>query len=239
MSMTTSPFGTPVETAAPAALQPVQEEEPQSSKRTVIILAVVAAALAIGAGAYFLLFSGGEAAQVAGAPVAPRAPSATASAPAAVPAPPIKKFVAAKSRNPFVPLVAVPVVAAPVVAAPGTTSGTTVGGTGTTSVPVGGTATGTTSGTTAGTIPLPSPVPAPAATKPTTSSKPVAVSVLAVDFVKRTASIKVNRNTYNRTIGDTFAQYFKLIAVTKGSCAYIQYGDVALPMCVGQPLTLQ
>ena len=239
MSMTTSPFGTPVETAAPAALQPVQEEEPQSSKRTVIILAVVAAALAIGAGAYFLLFSGGEAAQVAGAPVAPRAPSATASAPAAVPAPPIKKFVAKKSRNPFVPLVAVPVVAAPVVAAPGTTSGTTVGGTGTTSVPVGGTATGTTSGTTAGTIPLPSPVPAPAATKPTTSSKPVAVSVLAVDFVKRTASIKVNRNTYNRTIGDTFAQYFKLIAVTKGSCAYIQYGDVALPMCVGQPLTLQ
>ena len=239
MSMTTSPFGTPVETAAPAALQPVQEEEPQSSKRTVIILAVVAAALAIGAGAYFLLFSGSDAAQVVGAPVAPRAPSATASAPAAVPAPPIKKFVAKKSRNPFVPLVAVPVVAAPVVAAPGTTSGTTVGGTGTTSVPVGGTATGTTNGTTAGTVPLPSPVPAPAATKPTTSSKPVAVSVLAVDFVKRTASIKVNRNTYNRTIGDTFAQYFKLIAVTKGSCAYIQYGDVALPMCVGQPLTLQ
>ncbi len=251
MSMTTSPFGTPVETAAPAALQPVQEEEPQSSKRTVIILAVVAAALAIGAGAYFLLFSGGEAAEVAGAPVAPRAPSATASAPAAVPAPPIKKFVAKKSRNPFVPLVAapvvaVPVVAAPVVAAPGTTSGTTTGATGTTtgatgttSVPVGGTATGTTNGTTAGTVPLPSPVPAPAATKPTTSSKPVAVSVLAVDFVKRTASIKVNRNTYNRTIGDTFAQYFKLIAVTKGSCAYVQYGDVALPMCVGQPLTLQ
>ena len=238
MSMTTSPFGTPVATAAPAAPQAMSEDDPKSSKRTAIILAVVAAALAIGAGAYFLLFAGGDGAEVAGEPVAPRAPTATASAPAAVPAPPIKKFVAKKSRNPFVPLVA-----PPVVAAAGTTSGTTTGATGTTSGTVtgsttSGTATGTTSGTTAGTVPLPSPLPAPSTT-PTTSSKPVAVSVLAVDFVKRTASIKVNRNTYNRTIGETFAQYFKLIAVTKGSCAYIQYGDVALPMCVGQPLTLQ
>ena len=71
------------------------------------------------------------------------------------------------------------------------------------------------------------------------SSKPVDVSVLKVDFTKRTASIKVNRNTYDRSIGETFASYFKLIGVTKNNCAYVQYGDVALPMCVGQPLTLQ
>ena len=249
MSMTTSPFGTPV-AETPAAVAAPVEEPAGSGKRNAVILGLVAAALAAGAGAYFLLFAGGDPETVA-APVVPRTPRVVASAPAAVPAaPPIKKFVAKKTRNPFVPLVAVPVVAAapvgavaplaPVapVAPSGTTSGGTTGGTisgtatgGTTS----GTATGsgTTSGSTTGNV------PAPSVTKAPMSSKPVDVSVLKVDFTKRTASIKVNRNTYDRSIGETFASYFKLIGVTKNNCAYVQYGDVALPMCVGQPLTLQ
>lgn len=231
MSMTTSPFGTPVATQAPAALQPLADEQPQSSKRTGIILAVVAGALAIGAGAYFLLFAGGDPI-AASAPVAPRAPTATAPAPVPVPAPAIPRD-ARKARNPFVPLV-VPVSATAAPAAGAVTPAIT----GTTPTTVTGTATATTpGGTVTGTVPL--PAPAPVVTKPLVSSKPVAVSVLAVDFTKGTASIKVNRNTYKTSIGETFAQYFKLVGVTKGTCAYVQYGDVALPICVGSPLNLQ
>ena len=114
MSMTTSPFGTPMATEAPAALQPLADEQPQSSKRTGIILAVVAGALAIGAGAYFLLFAGGDPI-AASAPVPPRAPTATAPAPVPVPAPAIPRD-ARKARNPFVPLV----VPAPPIALAGT-----------------------------------------------------------------------------------------------------------------------
>lgn len=239
MSMTTTPFGTPV-AQAPTAPVPVVEAAPESSKRNVIILAVVAAALALGAGAYFLLFSGGADPEVAAGPVVPRTPRVVASAPAKPPvAPPIKKYVAAKARNPFVPLVVAPVAAAAGTSS-GTTSGTTSGSSGTTSGTTSGssgttsgTVSGGTSGSTTGTVPAPSATPSP------TSSKPVEVSVLSVDYAKRSASIKVNRNTYDREIGETFATYFKLIAVTKGECAYVQYGDVALPMCVGQPLTLQ
>ena len=231
MSMTTSPFGTPMATEAPAALQPLADEPPQSSKRTGIILAVVAGALAIGAGAYFLLFAGGDPI-AASAPVPPRAPTATAPAPVPVPAPAIPRD-ARKARNPFVPLV----VPASAVAAPaaGAVAPAVTGATPTT---VTGTATGTTpGGTVTGTVPL--PAPAPVVTKPLVSAKPVAVTVLAVDFAKGTASVKVNRNTYKTAIGDTFAQYFKLVGVTKGTCAYVQYGDVALPMCVGEALNLQ
>ena len=231
MSMTTSPFGTPMATEAPAALQPLADEPPQSSKRTGIILAVVAGALAIGAGAYFLLFAGGDP-LAASAPVPPRAPTATAPAPVPVPAPAIPRD-ARKARNPFVPLV----VPASAVAAPaaGAVAPAVTGATPTT---VTGTATGTTpGGTVTGTVPL--PAPAPVVTKPLVSAKPVAVTVLAVDFAKGTASVKVNRNTYKTAIGDTFAQYFKLVGVTKGTCAYVQYGDVALPMCVGEALNLQ
>lgn len=248
MSMTTSPFGTPV-VQAPTAPVPVVEAAPESSKRNVIILAVVAAALALGAGAYFLLFSGGADPEVAAGPVVPRTPSVVPSAPAKPPvAPPIKKYVAAKARNPFVPLVVAPVAAAAGTSS-GTTSGTTSGSSGTTSgssgTTSGGTGTTSGSGTTSGTVSggtsgsTTGTVPAPSATTSPTSSKPVEVSVLSVDYAKRSASIKVNRNTYDREIGETFATYFKLIGVTKGECAYVQYGDVALPMCVGQPLTLQ
>ena len=272
MSMTTSPFGTPV-TEAPLAPVTMVEEVAEPRRRNVIVLAAVAGALAVGAGAYFLLFAGGTDPVVGAAPVTPRTPRVVASAPAKVPAaPPIKKYVAKKSRNPFLPLVSPPVAAATgggtgtTSAGSGTTSagsgtmgttgtGTSTGttGTGTTSVGSGTTGTGTlsgtgtTSGTVSGTVRGGTtsgsttgvvPTPAPSASAPT-SSKPVDVSVLAVDFAKRTASIKINRNTYDRSIGETFGTYFKLIGVTKGSCAYVQYGDVALPMCVGQPLTLQ
>lgn len=267
MSMTTSPFGTPV-TDAPPALVTTVEEVAEPKRRNVIILGAVAGALAVGAGAYFLLFAGGSDPVVGAAPVTPRTPRVVASAPAKAPvAPPIKKYVAKKSRNPFLPLVSVPVAAAAGgtgtagagTMSGGTTSvgttgfgttsgGTTSGGTtgvvgssggttsgGTTSGTVSGTVSGgTTNGSTTGTV----PTPTPSATAPT-SSKPIDVTVLAVDFAKHTASIKINRNTYDRSIGETFASHFKLIGVTKNSCAYVQYGDVALPMCVGQPLTLQ
>jgi len=272
MSMTTSPFGTPVTDAPPAPVTTV-EEVAEPKRRNVIILGAVAGALAVGAGAYFLLFAGGSDPVVGAAPVTPRTPRVVASAPAKAPAaPPIKKYVARKSRNPFLPLVSVPVAAA--AGATGTAgAGTTSGGTtsvGTTSVGttgsgttsggttssgttgVGGTSGGTTSGgtssgtvsgtvsggTTNGSTTGTVPIATPPASVPT-SSKPIDVTVLAVDFAKHTASIKINRNTYDRSIGETFASHFKLIGVTKNSCAYVQYGDVALPMCVGQPLTLQ
>ena len=268
MSMTTSPFGTPA-TEAPLAPVTTVEEVVEPKRRNVIVLAAVAGALAVGAGAYFLLFAGGTDPVVGAAPVTPRTPRVVASAPAKVPAaPPIKKYVAKKSRNPLLPLVSPPVAAVTgggtgtTSAGPGTTgagsgttgagttgAGTSTGttGTGTTSVGSGTTGSGTTSGTVSGTVRGGTtsgsttgtvPTPTPSASAPT-SSKPVDVSVLAVDFAKRTASIKINRNTYDRSIGETFATYFKLIGVTKGTCAYVQYGDVALPMCVGQPLTLQ
>jgi len=133
MSMTTSPFGTPVTEAPPTPATPVSAA-PEPSKRNLVILAVVAGALVVGAGVYFLLFSGGADLEVAAGPVTPGVPRVVATAPPTAPvAPPIKKYVAAKARNPFIPLVAAPAAVPAAAAASGSISGTpsgTVSGTG-------------------------------------------------------------------------------------------------------------
>jgi len=146
MSMTTSRFGAPVTEAAPTPATPVSAA-PEPNKRNLVILAVVAGALVVGAGVYFLLFSGGADPEVAAGPVTRGVPRVVATAPPTAPvAPPIKKYVAGKARNPFIPLVAAPAPAA--AAAAGSTSGTpsgTVSGTGS------GASAGSVSGVTGGT----------------------------------------------------------------------------------------
>jgi hypothetical protein len=214
MSLTTSPFGAPV-TDAPAPVGPPVEEVPPSSRRNLLVLGGVAGALAVGAGAYFLLFAGGSDPEVTGAALAPRTPRVVASAPATAPvAPPIKKYVSVKARNPFAPLVSVPVAAA---------------------APAGGTTTGVTGGTTVfppttgGTGTTPTAVPAPQ----------IKVALNAVSDDNTTARIRVAGKTYTVKPLEEFGTYFKLLNLRDGSCGAVQYGDIVFDICEGGTRTLR
>jgi len=251
MSMTTSPFGTPVTDAPPAPVTTV-EEVAEPKRRNVIILGAVAGALAVGAGAYFLLFAGGSDPEIGAAPVTPRSPRVVASAPAPAPvAPPIKKYVAVKARNPFTPLVSVPVAAA--APAGGTSAGSatgsspmgggTVGG-GTVSGMVGGGSSGGTvggivsggtvsgglvgGGTVSGATPLPAAVPAPQ----------VKIGMDAVSADNSRARMRVAGKTYTVKPLEEFGTYFKLLNLRDGGCGAVQYGDIVFDLCEGGSRTV-
>ena len=241
MSMTTSPFGTPVTDAPPTPVTTV-EEVAEPKRRNVIILGAVAGALAVGAGAYFLLFAGGSDPEIGAAPVTPRSPRVVASAPATAPvAPPIKKYVAVKARNPFTPLVSVPVAAA--APAGGTSAGSTTGsspvGGGTVSGMVGGGSAGGTvggivsgglvgGGTVSGATPLPAAVPAPQ----------VKIGMDAVSADNSRARMRVAGKTYTVKPLEEFGTYFKLLNLRDGGCGAIQYGDIVFDLCEGGSRTV-
>jgi hypothetical protein len=227
MSLTTSPFGTPV-TDAPAPVAPALEEAAPSNRRNLVILGGVAGALAVGAGAYFLLFAGGSDPEVTGAAVLPRTPRVVASAPATAPAaPPIKKYVSVKARNPFAPLVSVPVAAA--APAGGTTTGVTGGTTAGTSGITVGTTGGSTTGSTGGSGTTPTAVPAPQ----------IKVALNAVSDDNTAARIRVAGKTYTVKPLEEFGTYFKLLNLRDGSCGAVQYGDIVFDICEGGTRTLR
>ena len=233
MSMTTSPFGTPVTDAPPAPVTPV-EEVAGPKRRNVIILGAVAGALAVGAGAYFLLFAGGSDPVVGAAPVTPPTPRVVASAPVKAPvAPPIKKYVAVKARNPFTPLVSVPVAAA--APAGGTGAGSPTGSSPMGGGTVGGIVSGGTvggglvsGGTVSGATPLPAAVPAPQ----------VKIGMDAVSADNSRARLRVAGKTYTVKPLEEFGTYFKLLNLRDGGCGAIQYGDIVFDLCEGGSRTV-
>lgn len=268
MSMTTSPFGAPVTEAPPTPATPVSAA-PEPNKRNLVILAVVAGALVVGAGVYFLLFSGGADPEVAAGPVTPGVPRVVATAPPTAPvAPPIKKYVAGKARNPFIPLVAAPAAAA----ASGSTSGTpsgTVSGTGSgrpagsvsgvtggtpsgaggavPSTGTGGGATGfggTPSGVAPGTGVGSSPAPALGGfggSVPAQVAPPaprVKVTMAAVSSANISAKITIDSKSFTVEPLEEFGSFFKLLNLRDGSCGAIQFGDVVFDLCEGGSRTV-
>ena len=171
-------------------------------------------------------------------------------------APPIKKYVAVKARNPFAPLVSVPVAAA--APAGGTPAGSTTGsspvgtgtvgvgsvGGGTVSGMVGGVITGGTlggtfgggtvgggtvsGGTVSGTTPPPAAVPAPQ----------VKIGMDAVSADNSKARMRVAGKTYTVKPLEEFGTYFKLLNLRDGGCGAIQYGDIVFDLCEGGSRTV-
>lgn len=216
MSTTTSAFPSQksATTAADAAKGATQDEPQPGGRRRTLLLAglAVLAVLVVGGIAWFLLAGGDD--EVVAAPPAPAgaAPSVSAAPTQAPTGPPIARLSGVKARNPFVPLVT-PKPPAPPAPAPSASTAPTVS-------PVAG----PTAGTGTGTLP--------------TSSKAVVLQLVSLDKTTKTATYKVDGRTFKVSNGSVFATYFKLVAVTDGSCTITQYGDVTVPTCVGSKLTL-
>lgn len=266
MSMTTSPFGAPVTEAPPTPVTPVSAA-PEPDKRNLVILAVVAGALVVGAGVYFLLFSGGADPEVAAGPVTPGVPRVVATAPPTAPvAPPIKKYVAAKARNPFVPLVAAPAAAAagstsgapsgtvpvtgsgpPAGSVSGVTGGSTSGaggavpstGTGSGATGFGGTSSGVAPGTGVGSSPAPA-LGGFGGSVPAPVAPPapaVKVTMAAVSSANTSAKIRVDSKSFTVAPLEEFGP-FKLLNLRDGSCGAVQFGDVVFDLCEGGSRTV-
>ena len=261
MSMSTSPFGSPAEAAPPAAASPADEVAADSSRRNLLILAGVAAALVLGAAVYFLLLRGGDDPDLAAGPVNPLRPRVTASAPPTI-EPPIKKYVAAKARNPFIPLISPPVAAAAPVSGTGVVGGTTGGTTGGTGGTTGGTGgtTGGTGGTTGGNgggtggtgtspgngnnpVYTPPAYTPPAYTPPATTPNPAAtavpatphkVTLVSVASGDTSAQIRVDGKTTTVKPLEKFGETFKLLNLRDSTCGAIQHGDVVFDLCEGK-----
>ncbi len=97
--------------------------------------------------------------------------------------------------------------------------------------------------------PTPTAVAASPSTAPSTSASsgttvptsgvPNILTVTKVDQAAGVVGSTVNGKAYSAVLGGTFAKYFKLIAIgPTASCAVFQYGDVTVPLCKGQSLTL-
>jgi len=191
--------------AAPAVAPAVE-----SGNNRTMLLAVggVGAALIVGAGAFFLLNSGGgtdPAPTAAGIPsrtsvasVAP-SPSASASAKPAVIRP---ASVSVSARDPFKALFAPAKASTAPTAAPST---------------------------------APSSAPAPVPT-PVTPSVTIAVS--KINTAKQTATVTVDGKPYAATIGAVFAKNFVMYSVFNTQCIGVLFGDQSVPVCTNSPQTV-
>ncbi len=141
---------------------------------------------------------------------------------AAVEQPPAETFEVFESKDPFRPLVVVPV-------AGGAGGGTTTGGTTTGGTTTGGTTTGGT--TTGGTTPAAGEGAAGGAA-PTGGQRVSLIDVFTDDGTQK-AQIKVGSTVYTVTVGETFAQNYKLVSVS-GDCATLLHGDDKFTLCEGE-----
>ncbi len=196
--------------AAPAG-GPVAESG--SGNRTMLmVLGGVGAALVVGAGAYFLLNSGGSAPDTTASP----GQSVTGTAPAAVPAakPATKPVVirpatvSVSSRDPFKPLISV------------ATVGTTSGAAG------------------SPTTPSTAPVPVAPVTPVTPVTPTVTLSVSKIDPTLQTATVTVDGKAYATRVGVVFAKTFQLYSVFNAQCVGILFGDQSVPVCISRPQTV-
>lgn len=254
--MTTSTFGTPV-AQAPGTTGPAdQGEDAPSSRRTVTLLAAIAAALALGAGIYFLLLSGGEADAVAAPLVKAPAVVAPAAAPSAAPTP-VTKQKAVKARNPFVALVVLPAQGSD-----GSPSGATgvvsgavpVSGSSpplpvvpvaqvpvtrapvtrvpVSSVPVGPVPAAPSPITVVGAVPVTPGAPA-APSRPI----PVTVKLAAVSADNTVALLTVAGKAVRVKAGAEFGTDYRLLNLRDGSCGAVQLGSVVVDLCEGKSYT--
>jgi hypothetical protein len=200
--------------AAPAAGAPVAEG---GNKKALLALGGIGAALVVGAGAFFLLNSGGSTEPL---PVAVPQASAPAAAPSAAPstaasAKPVARPAAASvtGRDPFKPLFPAVSTGEGVVVAP---AGGSSGG-------------GSSSSGGSGAAPVPAPAPA----APT-----VTLSVSKVDMAGQSATVAVDGKKYATSVNVPFGKYYTVYAIFNDSCVGVLYGDQSVAVCTSKPMTV-
>ncbi len=212
MSEQSFPFGTPgggVGVAEPPA--PEVEETEAKTRRPLYWVVGGAVLLVVALAGYFLLFNGGGSTDTATTASVPMGtPSASASASTAPSAAPSTIPATATGTTGRDPFK--PLVVPPA-ASPAAAAPSAAPSTST------GTSTG-----------LP---PAPATGGPST------FSVVSIDSVKGQATTLVDGKKYVATVGQTFATYFKLVAVNVSSpCGVFQYGDASMNLCAKDTVSL-
>ncbi|MGL4173420.1 MAG: hypothetical protein ACRCTR_05010 [Actinomycetota bacterium] len=214
---------------APVPAPEPEVPEPTSSKRRVLVGGGVAVGLAAVAGITFVLLSGGgdtrneptanitlRATGQAGAPTANPTAAPTASAlPTTVPSQNSDDF-----TDPFIALVNFDEVPAPTDPAVPADNGTD---------PVD-----------PGTDPAdPGTDPADPGTDPSTGGQADTAQKVSLSSIsKATAVFAVNAKKHTVTEGESFAEYFKLLAI-EGECGSVQYGDVTFQLCEGDSVSLR
>jgi hypothetical protein len=188
------------------------------TSKALLALGGIGAALVVGAGAFFLLNSGGSSPEAIPVPVQPQA-SAPAAAPSASPsatAKPVARPAAASvtGRDPFKPLFA-----------------SSVGGSGVTVTAGGGGGGGGGNGGGGGATAAPVPAPAPAA--PT-----VTLSVSKIDEATQSATVAVDGKKYPTTVNAPFGKYYTVYAIFNDSCVGVLYGDQSVAVCTSKPMTV-
>lgn len=201
--------------AAPSVAEP--QPEIRSNRKALFAVGGVVAAVAVGAGAFFMLNQ--APADDGIALPAPRKPAASAPADASPTAKPTKqtpvKVVSVTAHDPFVALFAEET-------KPAGGSGSTDGSTGTDS----GGSTTPGSGENGG---APTPAPTTPPDQSTSTAYKVGVTIIKPDT--GAAQITVNGKPYAVSVGKSFAQFFTLYAIFNSDCVGVLFGDQNVPVC--------
>lgn len=198
---------------APAPAEPEVDSSGGGNRKALFALAGVGALLVAGAGAFFLLSSGGgdevEAPIVAppkaSSPAEPGSEPSSAAKPTVVVKP---STVVVAARDPFKPLFP----------APASTTGTTPDG--------------TTTGAT--------PAPSASASTPTTPSaeQMVTLSVTSVKEATQSATVSVNGKKYKTVVGQEFGKFYVMYSVFNDQCVGILMGDQSVAVCSTKAVTV-
>jgi hypothetical protein len=214
MSEQFSPFGTPPSGGVGLAEPPAVEEgsvEPGSRNKLYLLIGG-AVAVVVGIAVYFLLFSGGSSDTTATGPVVATPPQARASASGS---PSAAASTAAVPPTQTISQVRDPF--KPVVVAPAAAASTAPSAA-------------------ASTAPAAPTTGLPAA--PATGG-PATFSVVSVDSKAGTAVTMVDGVKFTASVGQTFATYFKLVAVNVSTpCGVFQYGDSSMNLCAKDTVSL-
>jgi len=195
---------------APAPAEPEVDAPSGGNRKALLALAGVGALLVAGAGAFFLLSSGGgdevEAPIVAppkaAAPAQPGSKPSSAAKPTVVVKP---ATVVVAARDPFKPLFPEP---------QATTPATTDG---------------------AGATPAPS---ASASASTPTTDPAVILAVTSIKPETQSATISVDGKKYKTVVGEEFGKFYVMYSVFNDQCVGVLMGDQSVAVCTGKSVTI-
>lgn len=226
MSEPSFPFGGQTPAGRPVQEPPANPAASPDRRRKLLLGAgagLVAAAVAVGG--YVLVSGGGGATAPTGA-VAKGRPSTPASSPTATATLP-QTFDGVIGVDPFAALV-VPAAAASAAPAGPPSPTVTVGSSPPSPVTM--------------LVPVPGPTVTVTATATATTTAPSStqqtIQVVSVAADNSSAAIVVNGTGYNVTPGEQFTKTLKLLTLTNGTTAQIQYGDAIITLSAGQSTTV-
>ena len=197
---------------APAPAEPeIDAPRGGNNRKALLALAGVGALLVAGAGAFFLLSSGGgdevEAPIVAPPKASAPAKAGTKPSSAAKPTVVVKPAtVVVAARDPFKPLFPAP-------------------------------KTETTPGTTDGTGATPAPSASASASTPVTDPA-VILAVTSIKPETQSATISVDGKKYKTVVGEEFGKFYVMYSVFNDQCVGVLMGDQSIAVCSGKSVTV-